>query len=121
MGYCSAGCCGGICSYKPGKLLSIIRNIWHQQLPGKENKRLTKTRNDWYSIHHTSNSIELDVILISMKLNKEWHLQHRMPKNPTMDERIAWHIEHTKHCTCREMPATIKEEIKKRRIKIPSA
>jgi hypothetical protein len=56
-----------------------------------------------------------------MKLNKEWHLQHRMPKNPTMEERIRWHIEHAKHCTCREMPATIKEEIKKRSSKKTSA
>lgn len=48
-----------------------------------------------------------------MKLNKEWHLNHPMPKNPSLDERIAWHVEHAKNCACREMPVTIKEELKK--------
>lgn len=41
------------------------------------------------------------------KINKEWHLAHKMPKNPTLDERVEWHIEHAKHCTCREMPESI--------------
>lgn len=31
-----------------------------------------------------------------MKINKEWHLKNRMPKNPTSEQRIAWHIEHKK-------------------------
>jgi len=47
------------------------------------------------------------------KLNKEWHLAHRMPKNPTLDQRIEWHIEHSKHCKCRPMPDKLKAEIKK--------
>ena len=51
-----------------------------------------------------------------MKLNKEWHLTHRMPKKPTLEQRIAWHIEHAKHCNCRELPASLKIEIKKRKI-----
>lgn len=50
-----------------------------------------------------------------MKINADWHRKHRMPKNPTLDERIEWHIEHAKHCACREMPAKIKEAIKKRK------
>ncbi|HEY3387126.1 MAG TPA: hypothetical protein VGK46_11490 [Saprospiraceae bacterium] len=48
------------------------------------------------------------------KINKEWHEKNRMPKNPTMEERIAWHIDHQKHCQCRDMPEKIKQEIKKR-------
>ena len=51
-----------------------------------------------------------------MKLNKEWHLTHRMPKNPTPEQRIAWHIEHAKHCNCRDIPGNIKTEMKKREI-----
>ena len=47
-----------------------------------------------------------------MKINKEWHLLHPMPENPTLEQRIAWHIGHTKHCKCREMPAAIKAAIK---------
>ena len=49
-----------------------------------------------------------------MKINKEWHLLHPMPENPTLEQRIAWHIGHTKHCKCREMPAAIKAAIKER-------
>jgi len=47
------------------------------------------------------------------KINKEWHLKHKMPKNPTPEERIKWHIEHSKHCSCRAIPAKLAEEIKK--------
>jgi hypothetical protein len=52
-----------------------------------------------------------------MKLNKEWHLAHRMPKNATIEQRIAWHIEHKKNCNCRDMPDRLKLEMKKRNIK----
>lgn len=50
-----------------------------------------------------------------MKINKEWHLKNRMPKSPTLDERINWHIEHSKNCACREMPESIRIEIEKRK------
>ena len=46
-----------------------------------------------------------------MKINKEWHQKNKMPKNPTLEERIKWHIEHAKNCTCREMPDSIRKEI----------
>jgi len=49
------------------------------------------------------------------KLNKEWHLNHRMPKNAAMEERIAWHLEHSKHCSCRPIPDKLKAKIKKRK------
>jgi hypothetical protein len=39
-----------------------------------------------------------------MKLNKEWHLAHGMPANATWQQRIAWHIEHQKNCSCRPIP-----------------
>jgi hypothetical protein len=57
-----------------------------------------------------------------MKLNKVWHLAHPMPKHPTIEQRIEWHIEHLKHCSCRtDLPAGLVEEMKKRKIKIPAA
>lgn len=34
-----------------------------------------------------------------------------MPKNPSPEERIKWHIEHAKNCNCREMPDSIRKEI----------
>lgn len=52
-----------------------------------------------------------------MKLNIEWHLAHKMPANPTTEQRIAWHIEHAKHCQCRAIPAKLKAEIEKQNIK----
>jgi hypothetical protein len=50
-----------------------------------------------------------------MKINKEWHLAHPMPKNPTEEQRLDWHIEHAKHCHCREIPPSLKAKIKKLR------
>ncbi|MFA5052953.1 MAG: hypothetical protein WC565_02770 [Parcubacteria group bacterium] len=53
-----------------------------------------------------------------MKLNAKWHLTHKMPKNPTLDEKVKWHIEHAKNCKCRPLGGKISEEIKKKGIKI---
>lgn len=50
------------------------------------------------------------------KLNKDWHLQHRMPERPTMEERIKWHLEHVKHCGCRSIPPKLVAEIEKRKL-----
>lgn len=55
---------------------------------------------------------------IHMKLNKEWHLNHLMPKNATMDQRIQWHIEHAQNCQCRDIPEKVLAEIKKRKLKV---
>lgn len=45
------------------------------------------------------------------KINKEWHLAHKMPKNPTVDERMKWHVEHAEYCSCREMTPKLKAEV----------
>lgn len=37
-------------------------------------------------------------------INKEWHELNRMPKNASSDQRIAWHLEHSKQCACRPIP-----------------
>ena len=42
-------------------------------------------------------------------MNKEWHEKHKMPGNANLEQRIAWHIAHSKHCGCREMPPKIWE------------
>jgi hypothetical protein len=52
-----------------------------------------------------------------MKINREWHLKNKMPKNPKPEERFKWHIEHAKNCQCREMSEKLKEEIKKFKLK----
>lgn len=49
-----------------------------------------------------------------MKINKEWHLSHKMPQNPTTEQRIHWHLEHLKNCQCRtDIPEKLKVEMKK--------
>ena len=54
------------------------------------------------------------------KINSEWHKKHRMVKNATTDQRIDWHLEHLTNCRCRtDIPAKLKEEMKKRKIAIP--
>jgi hypothetical protein len=52
-----------------------------------------------------------------MNINKEWHVAHPMPKNPSVEQRIEWHVEHSKNCACRDIPPKLKVEIKKRNIK----
>jgi hypothetical protein len=52
------------------------------------------------------------------KINKEWHDKNHMPKNPTLDQRIFWHVEHARNCQCRKLEGKILEEINKRGIKI---
>ncbi|MBI2850128.1 MAG: hypothetical protein HYX80_03685 [Chloroflexi bacterium] len=49
-----------------------------------------------------------------MKINKTWHESNRMPKNPTLEERIKWHIAHAENCSCRPIPDKLKAEIEKR-------
>jgi len=44
-------------------------------------------------------------------LDAAWHRTHRMPKNPTRDERMAWHVAHAAACGCRPIPASLKAAI----------
>ncbi len=50
-----------------------------------------------------------------MKLNREWHLTHKMPVKATLEQRIAWHLEHNRYCACRPIPETLKKELRKRK------
>jgi len=49
-----------------------------------------------------------------MAINVKWHLENKMPKNPTLDQRIKWHLAHSNNCNCRPLGGKILEEIKKR-------
>ncbi len=44
-------------------------------------------------------------------MNAEWHRRHIMPKNATLDERIAWHREHQKRCACRPIPPKLMQQM----------
>lgn len=46
------------------------------------------------------------------RLNKIWHLKHPMPVNPSFEQRVKWHLEHQKQCSCREIPVKLIEEMK---------
>ena len=52
-----------------------------------------------------------------MNLNKEWHLKNKMPEKASLDDRIKWHLEHVKNCSCRPIPEKLLAEMKRRNIK----
>lgn len=52
-----------------------------------------------------------------MKINKEWHLKNKMPKNATFEERVKWHLAHIKNCTCRPIPEKLLEKMNAKKIK----
>jgi hypothetical protein len=55
------------------------------------------------------------------KINAEWHRANPMPKNPTMDQRLAWHVAHAAACACREeLPGSIVAEMKRRGMPVPN-
>ena len=43
-----------------------------------------------------------------MPINAAWHRANVMPKGATLEQRLAWHVEHAKHCACRPMPPTLR-------------
>jgi hypothetical protein len=42
-------------------------------------------------------------------VNKAWHARNKMPNNPTLQQRIAWHKRHHRACACREIPKSLLE------------
>lgn len=53
------------------------------------------------------------------RINAGWHEAHPMPEKPTLDQRVAWHLEHAAHCGCRGIPRLIAEELVRRGIPVP--
>lgn len=47
------------------------------------------------------------------RINRKWHLAHPMPKNPTEEERLQWHLEHAKNCRCRPIPQSLIDAVLK--------
>jgi hypothetical protein len=47
-------------------------------------------------------------------MNAEWHKHNEMPKNAKVDQKIAWHIQHARHCGCRPIPKALMPEIEQR-------
>jgi len=47
------------------------------------------------------------------RINASWHQRNPMPRNATLDQRVAWHLEHSRECGCREIPQTVSDELKR--------
>ena len=55
------------------------------------------------------------------RVNAEWHGEHRMPGNPTREQRVKWHSEHAAACGCRPVPAGLKAEVRELQAKTRAA
>lgn len=53
-----------------------------------------------------------------MAINKAWHLKNRMSPKATLAQKIQWHADHARVCSCREIPPKIKAEMAKRKPKL---
>lgn len=53
-----------------------------------------------------------------MKFNKDWHQENPMPKNPTEEERIQWHVNHHRECNCRPIPKDLVIKMSHRKPKV---
>jgi len=51
---------------------------------------------------------------MNSKINKEWHEKNKMPKNPTFEQRVKWHLAHQKNCSCRPIAGKLAEEMQRR-------
>lgn len=56
---------------------------------------------------------------VTLRLNAAWHAKHPMPKNPTLDERVAWHVAHARACGCRDLPKSVLAALRARGDRVP--
>jgi hypothetical protein len=56
-------------------------------------------------IGHPSRQLEV------LDINAEWHAANAMPKNPTVEQRVHWHLAHQTHCACRPIPPELASHI----------
>jgi len=40
-------------------------------------------------------------------MNAAWHRENVLGRRATLEERIAWHLEHRRVCACRPPPASL--------------
>jgi hypothetical protein len=45
---------------------------------------------------------------VGPRLNAAWHESHSMPRNPTTNQRLAWHQAQRRNCGCRPMPGKLR-------------
>jgi hypothetical protein len=78
-----------------GRGYTVVKSVSAKQRPRRPSER--STAKPWAS-----------------KTNSRWHAAHRMPRSPSLDQRVAWHVAHAAHCGCRPMPATVVAELQRR-------
>jgi hypothetical protein len=44
-------------------------------------------------------------------VNASWHRGHVLPRNATLEQRIAWHRAHQRACGCRPVPASLRSKM----------
>jgi hypothetical protein len=42
-------------------------------------------------------------------INAAWHAAHVLGRGANLDQRIAWHRAHQRHCACRPVPTSLAE------------
>jgi hypothetical protein len=47
-------------------------------------------------------------------MNEQWHRDHPLGSGSSLDERVAWHVEHAKACGCRPIPDSVAAEVRAR-------
>jgi hypothetical protein len=53
-----------------------------------------------------------------MAINKEWHMKNKMPKNASFEDRVKWHKDHNKNCSCHPgFPKKLEEEMKSKGVR----
>lgn len=55
-----------------------------------------------------------------MKINREWHEAHKLPRDATLERRLDWHLSHAANCGCRAMPDSIRRELEHRGLIVPT-
>jgi hypothetical protein len=44
-------------------------------------------------------------------VNADWHREHVLGSQATLDQRVEWHLAHAEACACRELPESIRAEL----------
>ncbi len=47
-------------------------------------------------------------------MNTDWHDEHVLGSNASMDERVQWHLQHRDKCACRPIPQDVQAVIDQR-------
>lgn len=54
------------------------------------------------------------------KINVAWHEAHKMPDNPSEQQRAEWHYSHALNCACRKVTPSIQALLDSHGYKLPA-